>query len=35
MLFDRRGSIVSIAQKEFQQIYPHPGRPRPASPRKP
>src|SRR4051812_46567240 len=25
MLFDRRGSIVSIAQKEFQQIYPHPG----------
>ena len=25
MLFDRRGNIVSTAQKEFQQIYPHPG----------
>ncbi|MEW9582195.1 glycerol kinase GlpK [Paraburkholderia sp. DGU8] len=25
MLFDRRGSIVSIAQKEFQQLYPHSG----------
>jgi len=25
MLFDRRGNVVSIAQKEFQQFYPHPG----------
>ncbi|WP_144112272.1 glycerol kinase GlpK [Paraburkholderia sp. BCC1886] len=25
MLFDRLGNIVSTAQKEFQQIYPHPG----------
>jgi glycerol kinase len=25
MLFDREGNIVSSAQKEFQQIYPHPG----------
>ena len=25
MLFDRLGNVVSIAQKEFQQIYPHPG----------
>ncbi|MBN3805972.1 glycerol kinase GlpK [Paraburkholderia sp. Ac-20336] len=25
MLFDRRGNVVSIAQKEFRQIYPHPG----------
>jgi glycerol kinase len=25
MLFDRLGNIVSSAQKEFQQIYPHPG----------
>ncbi|MDR5756042.1 glycerol kinase GlpK [Caballeronia sp. LZ035] len=25
MLFDRRGNIVSVAQKEFQQIYPQSG----------
>lgn len=25
MLFDRQGRIVSIAQKEFEQIYPRPG----------
>src|SRR5476651_1944198 len=25
MVFDRQGNIVSVAQKEFQQIYPQPG----------
>ena len=25
MLFDRNGNVVSVAQKEFQQIYPQPG----------
>ncbi len=25
MVFDRRGRIVSVAQKEHEQIYPHPG----------
>ena len=25
MLFDRRGRMVSIAQREHQQFYPHPG----------
>jgi glycerol kinase len=25
MLFDRQGNVVSMAQKEFQQIYPRPG----------
>jgi glycerol kinase len=25
MLFDRSGAVVSVAQKEFQQIYPQPG----------
>ncbi|WP_244814362.1 glycerol kinase GlpK [Caballeronia sp. Lep1P3] len=25
MLFDRNGNVVSVAQKEFQQIYPRPG----------
>jgi glycerol kinase len=25
VLFDRAGNIVSVAQKEFQQIYPQPG----------
>jgi glycerol kinase len=25
MLFDRQGNIVSVAQKEFRQIYPQPG----------
>ncbi len=25
MVFDRMGNIVSVAQKEFTQIYPHPG----------
>lgn len=25
ILFDRSGKIASLAQKEFQQIYPHPG----------
>ncbi len=25
ILFDRQGIVVSSAQKEFQQIYPHPG----------
>jgi glycerol kinase len=25
MLFDRQGNIVSLAQKEFEQIYPQPG----------
>ncbi|MBP0592419.1 glycerol kinase GlpK [Paraburkholderia sp. LEh10] len=25
MLFDRNGNVVSVAQKEFRQIYPHPG----------
>lgn len=25
IVFDRRGSIVAIAQKEFEQIYPKPG----------
>lgn len=25
MLFDRNGNVVSMAQKEFQQIYPQPG----------
>ncbi|PRC91652.1 glycerol kinase GlpK [Solimicrobium silvestre] len=24
-LFDHAGNIISVAQKEFQQIYPHPG----------
>ena len=25
VLFDRTGSVVAVAQKEFQQIYPQPG----------
>ena len=25
MLFDRQGRMVSIAQREHQQFYPHPG----------
>lgn len=25
ILFDRKGNICSVAQREFQQIYPHPG----------
>src|SRR5688500_2022694 len=25
IVFDRQGAIVSIAQKEFRQIYPQPG----------
>lgn len=25
ILFDRQGNICAVAQKEFQQIYPHPG----------
>jgi len=25
MLFDRKGNILSVAQKEFRQIYPQPG----------
>lgn len=25
ILFDRSGSMVSVAQKEFRQIFPHPG----------
>ncbi|GAA4017027.1 glycerol kinase GlpK [Actimicrobium antarcticum] len=25
MLFDQMGNVVSVAQKEFRQIYPHPG----------
>src|ERR1700737_3488961 len=25
MLFDRQGNVVSVAQKEFGQIYPRPG----------
>jgi glycerol kinase len=25
MVFDRNGNVVSVAQKEFQQIYPQPG----------
>ena len=25
VLFDRAGNVVSVAQKEFQQIYPKPG----------
>lgn len=25
MLFDKQGSIISVAQKEFKQIYPQPG----------
>ncbi|PLZ01687.1 glycerol kinase [Burkholderia sp. WAC0059] len=25
MVFDRRGNVVATAQKEFPQIYPHPG----------
>ncbi|RDU99796.1 glycerol kinase GlpK [Trinickia dinghuensis] len=25
MLFDRKGNVVSVAQKEFRQIYPQPG----------
>ncbi len=25
ILFDERGSIVSVAQKEFTQIFPQPG----------
>ena len=25
IVFDRSGSVISTAQKEFQQIYPHPG----------
>ena len=25
ILFDHDGQVVSVAQKEFQQIYPHPG----------
>jgi glycerol kinase len=25
MLFDRQGNVVSMAQKEFEQIYPQPG----------
>ena len=25
ILFDKKGKICSMAQKEFEQIYPHPG----------
>ena len=25
ILFNRKGEIVSLAQKEFKQIYPNPG----------
>src|SRR5690606_17102793 len=25
IVFDRRGNIVSVSQKEFEQIYPQPG----------
>ncbi|MGV3541107.1 MAG: FGGY family carbohydrate kinase, partial [Rufibacter sp.] len=25
IVFDREGNIVSLAQKEFTQIYPNPG----------
>lgn len=25
ILFDQKGNIVSVAQREFKQIYPHPG----------
>ena len=25
IIFDRKGSIISVAQKEHEQIYPHPG----------
>ena len=25
IIFDRQGAIVSLAQKEFRQIYPQPG----------
>src|SRR5437763_14274064 len=25
IVFDKKGSIVSVAQKEFQQLYPQPG----------
>ena len=25
ILFDREGNVASVAQKEFRQIYPHPG----------
>ncbi len=25
MLFDKQGNIISVAQKEFKQIYPQPG----------
>ncbi|WP_372436394.1 FGGY family carbohydrate kinase, partial [Pandoraea sputorum] len=25
LLFDRDGHVVATAQKEFRQIYPHPG----------
>src|SRR5258708_35991147 len=25
MVFDRQGNVVSVAQKEFAQIYPQPG----------
>ena len=25
IVFDRKGSVVAVAQKEFTQIYPHPG----------
>lgn len=25
IIFDKRGRIVSLAQKEFSQIFPHPG----------
>lgn len=25
MVFDHRGNIISVAQKEFRQIFPHPG----------
>jgi glycerol kinase len=25
LVFDRQGDVVALAQKEFEQIYPHPG----------
>ena len=25
ILFDKKGNICSVAQREFEQIYPHPG----------
>src|SRR4029079_6503685 len=25
MIFDKRGNIISVAQKEFRQIFPQPG----------